>query len=103
VIFWPASVSSLAAHPPVAPEPTTIASKGSLGAMICSIQWQVYGKSRVRRDRVQPCVIRHNGLRPGYALGPLHPETHFYKEAICHSPFQLCSTLSTLWSLILTR
>ena len=25
-----ASVSSLAAHPPVAPEPTTIASKGSL-------------------------------------------------------------------------
>src|SRR5678816_2525149 len=34
----PAAVSFLAAQPPVAPEPTTMASKGSLGETICSIK-----------------------------------------------------------------
>src|SRR5713101_4356326 len=36
----PAAVSFLAAHPPVAPEPTTIASNGSLGETICSMNPQ---------------------------------------------------------------
>ena len=66
-----------AAYPPVAPEPTTIASKGSFGEMICSIQWQVYGKNSAKRIEFPPCGIRHNELRPGHALGSLHPDTQF--------------------------
>src|SRR5260370_19169016 len=67
VIFFPASsiatrmpaaVSFLAAQPPVAPEPTTMASKGSFGETICSI------KRSISRGQAGPPGICGRGVAP---------------------------------------